>query len=126
MEHTVLRPDDILKAVQILLKLRSGEVKVDDIDHLGNRRVRSVGELVQNQSIDFLKQETSRGNPVLVSIQRPGRTTGHIICVTGVDAQGNVYFNDPAGPYRQNAMVSSMEFMSWWNYKNYLAIPVRK
>ncbi|PIQ85904.1 MAG: DNA-directed RNA polymerase subunit beta [Candidatus Omnitrophica bacterium CG11_big_fil_rev_8_21_14_0_20_45_26] len=49
LEQTVLQPDDILKAVQALLKLRSGELKVDDIDHLGNRRVRSVGELLQNQ-----------------------------------------------------------------------------
>ena len=49
IEKTVLMPDDIVKAMQSLLKLRSGEVKVDDIDHLGNRRVRSVGELLQNQ-----------------------------------------------------------------------------
>ena len=49
IEQTVLQPDDVVKAVQALLKLRSGEVKVDDIDHLGNRRVRSVGELLQNQ-----------------------------------------------------------------------------
>lgn len=49
LENTVLRPDDVARAVQALLRLRSGELKVDDIDHLGNRRVRSVGELLQNQ-----------------------------------------------------------------------------
>ncbi|MBI4387614.1 MAG: DNA-directed RNA polymerase subunit beta [Candidatus Omnitrophica bacterium] len=49
LEQTVLQPEDVVKAVQMLLKLRSGEAKVDDIDHLGNRRVRSVGELLQNQ-----------------------------------------------------------------------------
>ncbi len=47
--QTTLQRDDIMKVVDKLLKLRSGEAKVDDIDHLGNRRVRSVGELLQNQ-----------------------------------------------------------------------------
>ena len=47
--QTTLRAEDIMKVVDRLLKLRSGEAKVDDIDHLGNRRVRSVGELLQNQ-----------------------------------------------------------------------------
>ncbi len=46
---TTLRPDDVMKVIGMLLKLRSGEIRVDDIDHLGNRRVRSVGELLQNQ-----------------------------------------------------------------------------
>jgi DNA-directed RNA polymerase subunit beta len=48
-EETTLKNDDILRVVQALLQLRSGELRVDDIDHLGNRRVRSVGELLQNQ-----------------------------------------------------------------------------
>ena len=49
LELTTLRPEDILHVVRALLRLRSGELRVDDIDHLGNRRVRSVGELLQNQ-----------------------------------------------------------------------------
>jgi DNA-directed RNA polymerase subunit beta len=44
-----LRKEDILSAVRYFLKLMHGEGSVDDIDHLGNRRVRSVGELLQNQ-----------------------------------------------------------------------------
>jgi DNA-directed RNA polymerase subunit beta len=48
-KNTTLKPDDVMKVIGKLLKLRSGEVSVDDIDHLGNRRVRSVGELLQNQ-----------------------------------------------------------------------------
>ncbi|MFH0984713.1 MAG: DNA-directed RNA polymerase subunit beta [Candidatus Omnitrophota bacterium] len=48
-KNTTLRPDDVMKVIGKLLKLRSGEVGIDDIDHLGNRRVRSVGELLQNQ-----------------------------------------------------------------------------
>jgi len=49
VKNTTLRPDDVMKVIGKLLKLRSGEVSIDDIDHLGNRRVRSVGELLQNQ-----------------------------------------------------------------------------
>ncbi len=47
---TILRTDDILAIVQKMLDLRDGKDEVDDIDHLGNRRVRSVGELVENQA----------------------------------------------------------------------------
>lgn len=48
-DRAVLRREDIIKVADKLLKLRTGEARVDDIDHLGNRRVRSVGELLQNQ-----------------------------------------------------------------------------
>ena len=48
-KQITLTKDDVMKVVMTLLKLRSGAVLVDDIDHLGNRRVRSVGELLQNQ-----------------------------------------------------------------------------
>lgn len=44
-----LRKDDILRIVKHLIELRDGKGEVDDIDHLGNRRVRSVGELMENQ-----------------------------------------------------------------------------
>ncbi|AOY01513.1 DNA-directed RNA polymerase subunit beta [Jeongeupia sp. USM3] len=45
----VLSVDDILAVISILVELRNGRGDVDDIDHLGNRRVRSVGELAENQ-----------------------------------------------------------------------------
>jgi DNA-directed RNA polymerase subunit beta len=48
-EVTILRNDDIIAIIQHMLDLRDGKGEVDDIDHLGNRRVRSVGELVENQ-----------------------------------------------------------------------------
>ena len=47
--YKVLRKDDILRIVKHLVELRDGKGEVDDIDHLGNRRVRSVGELMENQ-----------------------------------------------------------------------------
>jgi DNA-directed RNA polymerase subunit beta len=45
----VLRKEDILRIVKILCDLKDGRGEIDDIDHLGNRRVRSVGELMENQ-----------------------------------------------------------------------------
>ncbi len=47
---TILRNDDIIEIIKKMLDLRDGKDEVDDIDHLGNRRVRSVGELVENQA----------------------------------------------------------------------------
>ncbi|MBE3587516.1 MAG: DNA-directed RNA polymerase subunit beta [Thermoanaerobacteraceae bacterium] len=44
-----LTPQDIIETIRYLLRLMDGEGQVDDIDHLGNRRLRSVGELLQNQ-----------------------------------------------------------------------------
>ena len=51
VDVTTLRKSDILEAVKYLinLKLGEGDCSVDDIDHLGNRRIRSVGELIENQ-----------------------------------------------------------------------------
>jgi DNA-directed RNA polymerase subunit beta len=45
----VLSNEDIVDVIRILVELRNGRGEVDDIDHLGNRRVRSVGELAENQ-----------------------------------------------------------------------------
>ena len=54
----VLRRDDIISCVNALVELRDGKGDVDDIDHLGNRRVRSVGELMENQySVGLLRME---------------------------------------------------------------------
>ncbi len=48
LEDKTLSPKDYVDVLKYLLNLRFGEGSVDDIDHLGNRRVRSVGELVEN------------------------------------------------------------------------------
>ena len=47
---TILRNEDILAIIKKMLELRDGKDEIDDIDHLGNRRIRSVGELVENQA----------------------------------------------------------------------------
>ncbi|MDO8461928.1 MAG: DNA-directed RNA polymerase subunit beta, partial [Deltaproteobacteria bacterium] len=49
LEVTTLRKEDIMETVRYLVNLKDGKGTVDDIDHLGNRRVRSVGELLENQ-----------------------------------------------------------------------------
>ncbi|MBP9674538.1 MAG: DNA-directed RNA polymerase subunit beta [Bacteriovoracaceae bacterium] len=49
VENTVLTNEDILVTMRYLVNLNNGKGSVDDIDHLGNRRVRSVGELLENQ-----------------------------------------------------------------------------
>jgi DNA-directed RNA polymerase subunit beta len=49
MENCVLTPLDIKHIVRAMVELKDGKISVDDIDHLGNRRVRSVGELIENQ-----------------------------------------------------------------------------
>jgi len=48
-EVTILTKEDILEIIQYLVRLHQGIGEVDDIDHLGNRRIRSIGELIQNQ-----------------------------------------------------------------------------
>jgi DNA-directed RNA polymerase subunit beta len=54
----VLRKEDILAVVKVLVDLKDGRGEIDDIDHLGNRRVRSVGELLENQyRIGLLRME---------------------------------------------------------------------
>ena len=54
----VLRKEDILAVIRTLVDLRDGKGEIDDIDHLGNRRVRSVGELMENQyRIGLLRME---------------------------------------------------------------------
>ncbi|MCX5808599.1 MAG: DNA-directed RNA polymerase subunit beta [Proteobacteria bacterium] len=49
LENTILRKEDILEVIRNLLKLKDTRGQSDDIDHLGNRRVRTVGELLENQ-----------------------------------------------------------------------------
>jgi DNA-directed RNA polymerase subunit beta len=49
LDQTILSSQDILETVRHLIELKNGRGSVDDIDHLGNRRVRAVGELMENQ-----------------------------------------------------------------------------
>jgi DNA-directed RNA polymerase subunit beta len=54
----VLRKEDIIEVLRVILGLRDGKGEIDDIDNLGNRRVRSVGELMENQyRVGLLRME---------------------------------------------------------------------
>ena len=56
--YTTLRTEDILAVVKTLVDLKDGKGEIDDIDNLGNRRVRSVGELLENQyRVGLLRME---------------------------------------------------------------------
>ena len=56
--HRTLRKEDIIACIKALVELRDGKGDIDDIDHLGNRRVRSVGELMENQyRVGLLRME---------------------------------------------------------------------
>ncbi|KAB7646517.1 DNA-directed RNA polymerase subunit beta [Polymorphobacter fuscus] len=57
-DMTVLRREDILEVIKTLVNLKDGKGEIDDIDNLGNRRVRSVGELLENQyRVGLLRME---------------------------------------------------------------------
>ncbi len=60
IEQRTLLPEDIVGVMRFLQHLKNGRGKIDDIDHLGNRRVRSVGELLKNQfRIGLVRMERS-------------------------------------------------------------------
>jgi len=60
LDCKTLTKEDIIEIVRYLISLRNGKGMVDDIDHLGNRRVRTVGELVENQyRIGLVRMEKS-------------------------------------------------------------------
>ena len=53
-----LAPEDIIALLRMIIQINGGVIKADDIDHLGNRRVRAVGELIQNQiRVGLLRME---------------------------------------------------------------------
>jgi DNA-directed RNA polymerase subunit beta len=59
IENTTLTKDDILAVVNCLVELKNGKGQIDDIDHLGNRRVRAVGELSwrTNSALGLVRME---------------------------------------------------------------------
>lgn len=77
-DQRILAPEDIAQVVRYLIALNNGEGEVDDIDHLGNRRVRSVGELLQNQfRIGMLRME--RVIRERMTIQEAGQVTPQVL-----------------------------------------------
>ena len=75
LDHRTLTPEDFYATIRYLLKLRKNIGIVDDIDHLGNRRVRAVGELMENQfRIGLVRMERA----IKEKMSRlPGDVDGH-------------------------------------------------
>src|SRR5262247_2608737 len=71
LDEKILHPQDFYEVIKYLLKLRRNPANVDDIDHLGNRRVRSVGELLENQfRIGLVRMERAiKDKPVMAAIR---------------------------------------------------------
>ena len=54
----ILTKDDFISVIRTMIMVNNGQLSADDIDHLGNRRIRAVGELLQNQlRVGFLRME---------------------------------------------------------------------
>lgn len=76
LDNRVLTKRDILEVVKYLIDLRNGHGDVDDIDHLGNRRVRAVGELIENQyRVGLVRME--RAIKERMSVQEVGTLMPH-------------------------------------------------
>jgi len=89
---STLTPEDIIALVKQMIRVQRKDEKPNDIDHLGNRRVRSVGELIQNQfRIGLLRMErVARERMTLV--QPESATPGHLINVRPVVAALREFF----------------------------------
>lgn len=92
VETTVLTPEDIIATIKCLMRLSAEQTEADDIDHLGNRRVRSIGELLQNQlRIGFARLE--RGVRERMTIQDTETVTPQsVMSIKPVSAAINEFF----------------------------------
>jgi len=92
-DHWILSPTDIVAAIQLLIKLNNGEGEADDIDHLGNRRVRTVGELVQNTlRIGLLQMERVVMERMSLSSDLTAVTPAALINARPIVARLNEFF----------------------------------
>jgi len=80
MDNRVLDIDTVVSVIKYLVNLREGTGECDDIDHLGNRRIKSVGELVQNQvRIGLARLERSIKERLVVMSSFENLTVHHLI-----------------------------------------------
>ncbi|MDD5512927.1 MAG: DNA-directed RNA polymerase subunit beta, partial [Candidatus Omnitrophica bacterium] len=78
LEKRILDSATVIKVIEYLIRLKAGEGKIDDIDHLGNRRIKTVGELVQNQ--------------VRIGLSRVERSIRERLSILGDFASLNVHY----------------------------------
>jgi len=80
LENKVLDISTVVEVIKYLLSLREGKGEIDDIDHLGNRRIKTVGELVQNQvRIGLARLERSIKERLVVMSSFEHLTAHHLI-----------------------------------------------
>ena len=97
-ENWVLRPKDIIAAIAYLIQLQNGEGKTDDIDHLANRRVRRVGELVANTAfrVGLLRLERAiKEKMSLISIEEEVRPINLINARPVISAINEFFRSNP-------------------------------
>ena len=131
---TTLRKEDILAVVKELVGLKDGKGEVDDIDNLGNRRVRSVGELLENQyRIGLLRMERAvkeRMSSVDVSTVMPNDLINAKPAVAAVrDVHPTHYgricpIETPEGP--NIGLINSLASFSRVNKYGFIETPYRK
>ncbi len=91
--NTVLTVSDILEVVRYLVDLKNGKGNVDDIDHLGNRRIRAVGELLENQyRIGLVRMERAIREKMSLSQEIDMLMPGDIVNAKPVTAVVREYF----------------------------------
>jgi DNA-directed RNA polymerase subunit beta len=91
--QTVLTHRDILEVVRYLVDLKNGKGHVDDIDHLGNRRIRAVGELLENQyRIGLIRMERAIREKMSLSQEIEMQMPGDIVNAKPVTAVVREYF----------------------------------
>ncbi len=94
-ENTIrtLEPDDIITLLKMMIRINNDEVSPDDIDHLGNRRVRAVGELIQNQvRVGLLRMERVIKERMTTQIDPATTTPAALINIRPVVAAVREFF----------------------------------
>ena len=93
LEEFTLSPDDIVALLRRMIQINNGVVGPDDIDHLGNRRVRAVGELIQNQvRVGLLRMERVIKERMTTQIDPATSTPAALINIRPVVAAVREFF----------------------------------
>jgi DNA-directed RNA polymerase subunit beta len=93
LTRTTLTKRDIMETVKYLIELRNGRGQIDDIDHLGNRRVRAVGELMENQyRIGLVRMERAIKERMSMSQEMDALMPADLINAKPVSAVVKEYF----------------------------------
>nr|YP_009532745.1 RNA polymerase b-subunit [Pedobesia claviformis]AYC65269.1 RNA polymerase b-subunit [Pedobesia claviformis] len=92
IEKTILTPLDILKISELLLNLYSNRIKIDDIDNLNNRRIRTIGEFLQIQ----IQQALARLHKNLIDANKKYKVFPYILSTRALNSVMKEFFNSCA------------------------------